>query len=43
MNYRLYIEEHPRGFAARKYTYSKENFKENILCSYKIFAKSITF
>ncbi len=32
-----------RGFPVRKYTHSKENFMENKLCYYKIFAKCITF
>ncbi len=35
--------EHPQGFTARKYTHSKENFMENKLCFYQIFAKCITF
>ncbi len=39
----MYIEEHSRSFAARKYTHSKENFVENKLHSYQIFAKCTNF
>ncbi len=35
----MQIEEHPQGFVARKYTHSKENFKENKFRSYQIFFK----
>ncbi len=37
------IEENPQGFAARKYTHSKENFMGNKLCSFKIFTKCVIF
>ncbi len=39
----MYVGEHARGFTDRKYTQSKENFIENELRPYKIFAKCITF
>ncbi len=42
-NFLTQIEEHLRGVPTRKYTHPKENFVENKLCSYKIFARRITF
>ncbi len=37
------LEERPRGFAARKYIHSKENFMKNKVLSNQIFTKYITF
>ncbi len=42
MSFLTQIEEQPQGFTAWKYTHSKENFMENKILSYKIFAKCIT-